>query len=171
MNEVKSKMIHWCGNQPCPVKDGVRIEIVTRDCKVKEGIAPLVSKEDWTHTVSASDVVRYRELKSVPVESTVCRVVNDNEGVTAVDLLKIAGDHMSDRAATYDTEEGERSVGKTVAAFNTITGHNLKESEGWLLLQVLKDVRQWSNDDYHPDSAEDSVAYCALKGEALSKGL
>ena len=77
---------------------------------------------------------------------------------------------MEERGQTYDTPGGERSMGKAVAAFNMITGHTLKESEGWLLLQVLKDVRQWSRVDFHKDSADDCVAYAALKAEALESG-
>lgn len=76
---------------------------------------------------------------------------------------------MLERGKQYDKPEGERSMGTAVAAFNTITGQSLTEAEGWLLLQVLKDVRQWQNPDkYHADSAEDCVAYAALKAEALA---
>ena len=89
----------------------------------------------------------------------------------AAELLGRAARHMHDRAATYDKPEGERSMGRTVQAFNAITGHSLSESEGWLLLQVLKDVRLFTRSDYHADSAEDCIAYAALKAEAKSKGL
>ena len=58
----------------------------------------------------------------------------------------------------------------TVTAFNAITGRDLSEAEGWLLLQLLKDVRQWQRSSFHRDSAEDSVAYAALKAEALARG-
>ena len=76
---------------------------------------------------------------------------------------------MLERGKQYDKPEGERSMGTAVTAFNTITGQSLTEAEGWLLLQVLKDVRQWQNPaSYHSDSAEDCVAYAALKAEALS---
>jgi uncharacterized membrane protein len=76
---------------------------------------------------------------------------------------------MLERGKQYDKPEGERSMGTAVTAFNTITGQSLTEAEGWLLLQVLKDVRQWQNPaSYHADSAEDCVAYAALKAEALS---
>lgn len=77
---------------------------------------------------------------------------------------------MEDRAVTYDTPDGERSMGTTIDCFNLITGHTLFESDGWLLLQLLKDVRQWQRPDYHKDSAEDCIAYAALKAEALAKG-
>ena len=76
---------------------------------------------------------------------------------------------MRDRAATYDSPEGERSMAKTVAAFNAITGRDLTETEGWLLLQVLKDVRLFQRPGYHADSAEDGIAYSALKAESKSK--
>lgn len=89
----------------------------------------------------------------------------------AAELLGRAAKHMHDRAATYDEPGGERSMGKAVAAFNAITGRDLTESEGWLLLQVLKDVRLFARSGYHADSAEDCIAYAALKAEAKSKGL
>lgn len=89
----------------------------------------------------------------------------------APELLGRAARHMHDRASTYDKPEGERSMGRAVAAFNAITGHTLNESEGWLLLQVLKDVRLFTRETYHADSAEDCIAYAALKAEARSNGL
>ena len=89
---------------------------------------------------------------------------------TASEFLNKAAELMKQRGQQYDKQEGERSMGKAVAAFNLITGQSLSEAEGWLLLQILKDVRQWQvPDGYHADSAEDCVAYAALKAEALSK--
>lgn len=85
---------------------------------------------------------------------------------TAPELLERAAGHMRDRAATYDQPEGERSMGRAVAAFNAITGRDLAESEGWLLLAVLKQVRLFTRPGYHADSAEDAIAYMALLGEA-----
>ena len=84
----------------------------------------------------------------------------------APELLGRAAALMHERGQTYDAPEGERSMGKTVAAFNAITGRNLTEGEGWLLLQVLKDVRLFARSGYHADSAEDCIAYAALKAEA-----
>lgn len=89
--------------------------------------------------------------------------------ITAPDLLAKAAKHMADRAATYDKPEGERSMGKTVEAFNAITGQNLTEAQGWLLLQVLKSVRMFQRPGYHADSAEDNIAYGGLMGEAKAK--
>ncbi len=90
---------------------------------------------------------------------------------TASEINDQAMKHIRDRASTYDQPQGERSMGKIVIAFNAITGRDLTESEGWLLLQVLKDVRQWRNpNEYHQDSGEDCIAYAALKAESLAGG-
>lgn len=85
----------------------------------------------------------------------------------STEFLQSAIDTQAERGKQYDSPEGERSMGRTVQAFNAITGRDLTEAEGWLLLQVLKDVRQWSAKGYHHDSALDGVAYASLKAEAL----
>lgn len=86
----------------------------------------------------------------------------------STEFLQAAIDTQAERGKQYDSPGGERSMGRTVQAFNAITGRDLTEAEGWLLLQVLKDVRQWQNPDkYHHDSALDGVAYASLKAEAL----
>ncbi len=87
----------------------------------------------------------------------------------ANELLQAAAAHMEDRASTYDSPEGERSMQRTVTAFNAITGHSLSESDGWLLMQVLKDVRDSQRKEPHKDSLEDCIAYAALKAEARMK--
>jgi len=88
---------------------------------------------------------------------------------TAFQLLNRAADHMQARAATYDKPEGERSMGATVAAFNAITGFNLTEAHGWLLMSILKMVRDNQRQAAHVDSCEDLVAYVSLYGEARLK--
>lgn len=87
----------------------------------------------------------------------------------ATDFLSNAARIMTERGQQYDKPEGERSMGAAVTAFNAITRRGLSEAEGWLLLQLLKDVRQWQRPAYHADSAEDCVAYAALKAEALAR--
>lgn len=88
----------------------------------------------------------------------------------STEFLQSAMDVQKERGEQYDKPSGERSMGATVLAFNAITGRDLSEAEGWLLLQTLKDVRQWQNPyRYHHDSALDGVAYSALKAEALSE--
>jgi hypothetical protein len=87
---------------------------------------------------------------------------------TASEYLQNAAMHLADRAATYDKPEGERSMGATITAFNAITGRDLTESEGWLLMLLLKQVRLFQRSAFHRDSAEDAIAYAALLAE--SKG-
>lgn len=90
---------------------------------------------------------------------------------TAVEFLTKAGNLLDERAKQYDQPGGERSMARTVEAFNAVTQRNLTEAEGWLLMQLLKDVRQWQTPGkMHQDSAEDCVSYAALKAEALAMG-
>ena len=89
--------------------------------------------------------------------------------VSAPALLTAAAKHMNDRAATYDKPEGERSMAQTVAVFEAYHGIKLTEAQGWHFMQVLKDVRLFTRDSYHGDSAEDCIAYAALKAEAKAQ--
>lgn len=85
---------------------------------------------------------------------------------TAPQLLNKAAAHMQARSATYDKPEGERSMVATVAAYNAITGQAMTEANGWLLMAVLKMVRDNQRAEPHFDSLEDLVAYSSLYGEA-----
>ena len=93
-----------------------------------------------------------------------------NKPTTAPEFLAQAGAIMAQRAKDYDQPGGERSMDKTIAAFNIITGRDLSEADGWLIMEILKNVRQWSAPGFHRDSAEDGVSYSALKAEALARG-
>lgn len=87
----------------------------------------------------------------------------------AVQFLNEAAYTLAQRGSDYDKPEGERSAGAVAQAFNAITRRDLTEAEVWLILQLVKDVRQWQNPGrYHADSALDCVAYAALKAEALA---
>lgn len=86
--------------------------------------------------------------------------------IAAPDFLHRAAAIMEERGKQYDQPSGERSMGKCVAAFNAITGRDLSESEGWLLMAVLKQVRLFQKAGFHQDSAEDGIAYAALLAEA-----
>lgn len=88
---------------------------------------------------------------------------------TATQIAQDSMQHIADRASTYDSPQGERSAKNTVTAFNAITGKTLSEAELYLILQLLKDVRQWQAPNYHKDSAEDAIAYAVLKAEALEQ--
>lgn len=93
----------------------------------------------------------------------------DTEHVSAANVLTKAAYHMKERASTYDNPQGERSMAKTVEIFNLHHGTSLTAAQGWHFMQILKDVRLFSHEGYHADSAEDCVAYAALKAEALNE--
>lgn len=84
----------------------------------------------------------------------------------APEILTRSAEIMAERAKQYDSPEGERSMGKAVAAFNAITGQSLSEANGWLLMALLKMVRDNTTTEPHEDSINDLVAYGALYGEA-----
>lgn len=85
---------------------------------------------------------------------------------SAPELLNKAAAIMDERGKQYDKPEGERSMAQTVAIFNLHHGLGMTEAQGWHFMQILKDVRLFQNPGYHQDSAEDCIAYAALKAEA-----
>ena len=87
--------------------------------------------------------------------------------MNAEKILGQAAELMAERGRQYDKPEGERSMAACIAAFNAITGRSLTESEGWLIMSLLKMVRQWQNPNkVHIDSLLDGVAYMALLAES-----
>lgn len=84
------------------------------------------------------------------------------------ELFDRALGHMNARAGTYDQPAGERNMAKIVAVFNAHHETALTEAQGWHFMQILKDVRLFSSEAFHQDSAEDGAAYLALKVEALA---
>lgn len=95
-----------------------------------------------------------------------CEAVTDL--CRASDILAQAAAEMKDRGATYDQPEGERSMGKTVAAFAAVTGIHMTEQQGWQFMELLKMVRS-NQGGYRADSFVDGAAYASLAGEAAAK--
>ena len=83
-------------------------------------------------------------------------------------FLEAAAKHMRDRAEQRDSENGERSMAKTVEAFNAAYNQKLTEEQGWMFMVLLKTVRA-SQGIYVQDDYEDGAAYFALAGEAASE--
>ena len=85
---------------------------------------------------------------------------------TPSDFLRQAADTLDERGKQYDASGSERSMEKTVAIFNMLTGNSLTAAEGWQFMKVLKDVRLWSNTaEVHVDSIVDNLGYTALLAE------
>lgn len=93
--------------------------------------------------------------------------VTQPDSSSAPDFLDAALKHMRDRAVTYDAPSGERSMAKTVAAFNALTGNTLSETEGWLFMVALKMARS-TQGAFKADNFEDMAAYAGLAGESAA---
>lgn len=87
---------------------------------------------------------------------------------TATYFLNQAKSEQSDRSVTYDSPQGERSMGKTVAMFNALTGFDLTEQQGWQFMEILKMVRS-NQGKYKADNFVDGCSYASLAGEAASR--
>ena len=86
------------------------------------------------------------------------------QSTLAHEILAYAQNEMSDRAKTYDEPAGERSMAKTVAMFNALTGQNLSEEDGWKFMVCLKLARS-EQGEFRADNFVDGAAYFALAGE------
>lgn len=143
-----------------PTSSIVAYKIVEEASKPTEPAAPSPDADGWIPYAGGGCPVEPVHAEAHSAQH------REAQEAPAIRLLQVAADHMRARAATYDKPDGERSMGKTVVAFNAVTGRDLSEAEGWLLLQLLKDVRLFQRPGYHADSAEDCIAYSALKAEA-----
>ena len=88
----------------------------------------------------------------------------------AEDYLDEASEQMRDRAQSRDQDDGERSMARAVAAFNTLYGHELSETEGWQFMSLLKKSRG-AGGAYREDDYVDDIAYCALAAESAQQEL
>jgi hypothetical protein len=149
------------------------------------GSTPYIAHIDELAFFPSTDITSPADTLGEKVDDV---IANKDENLTSVDqsvgtesikyivkdsiwFLDEAKRIQDERGAIYDSTGStkERSMGKTVAAFNAITGKDLTEAEGWLLQQLLKDARQWANPTvFHLDSATDGVSYSSLKAEALA---
>lgn len=140
-----SEWIEWNGGEECPVP-GCDLEVQMRSgavCQLKPREAVR-----WTHHGNVGDIVRYRRLTH-----------------TAQAVLRRAADLIEERAAQRDQPTGEKSMAKTVQAFNAIYGTELTEVQGWHFMELLKMVRS-AYGQYVADDFDDKVAYAALAAEA-----
>ena len=88
------------------------------------------------------------------------------EGAGAGDYLCAAAGMIGRRGSEYDPSGQERSMKKIVELFNLKTGHGLTETEGWLFMMTLKEVRFATAPRFHADSVIDLIAYAALMAES-----
>ncbi len=96
--------------------------------------------------------------------------------IAAESVLARAARLLAERGAVYDAAAGaaaapasERSMARTVAAFNALHGTRLTEAQGWSFMLCLKLVRLFAAPGFHRDSAEDATAYTALLAEGKAR--
>ena len=86
--------------------------------------------------------------------------------LSADQILMSGIKEMFDRSKTYDSPGGERSMGKTVAMYNSMIGsQEMTIARGWKFMALLKLVRS-EQGDFRLDSFIDGSAYVALAGES-----
>jgi len=83
-------------------------------------------------------------------------------------ILQSAAITIQLRAKERDNSNGERSMAKTVDAFNALFGHQLTETQGWQFMELLKIARS-AGGNYRRDDFLDGAAYAALAGESAAK--
>jgi Domain of unknown function (DUF6378) len=84
------------------------------------------------------------------------------------DILRTSIRTIEARGALRDTGQ-ERSMARTVASFNALTGHQLTEVHGWTFMVLLKLAREQSGHD--ADNWVDAAGYVGLAGECATSGL
>ena len=82
----------------------------------------------------------------------------------AHEILEAGAGHIKQRAASRDTEGGERSMKRCVEAFNAQEGTSLTEAQGWRFMVQLKYARATAG-KFNVDDYEDMAAYAALTAE------
>jgi len=80
------------------------------------------------------------------------------------DILLAAAMAINDRASVRDDDCG-KSMARTVGFFDSLTGKEMTEREGWLFMACVKLSRSQQG-QYHEDDYIDAAAYIALAGAA-----
>lgn len=88
--------------------------------------------------------------------------------MSAAQILTDAAAVVGGNAADRDLGK-ERSMARTVKAFNILTGHNLSERDGWMFMVFLKAARACTTPTGKADDYLDLSAYGALAGESVEE--
>lgn len=145
-----------------------------KQCKIIDCLAPAEDGEDFCASCGFvfTSTHKAQDQKGTSVSVGPSGPFHERSQKTPVpmadDLLHAAAGHMTDRASIYDAPGGERSMAKTVVAFNALTGHQLSETHGWIMMALLKIARA-NQGEFKLDNYEDLIAYTALAGESAIK--
>lgn len=144
--------------------DSAEVSVTDRVELTDEQIAKF--KETWTAScqLNKGGVVAFVEMFEGQKEQ-LHGISGQHPAPLSVDILNQAIEAQRDRAATYDSPAGERSMGKTVTMFNILHGFDLTEEQGWQFMELLKMVRS-SQGDFKLDNYVDGSSYASLAGDA-----
>lgn len=114
------------------------------------------------------DMSEWRIIEERPTSTTTSTTTTTS---TSTDILKACIDVQTERGKQYDASgTGERSFAAAAEAFNAITGRDLKGSDVCLILEMVKNVRQYSDPSrLHDDSVLGKVSYASLWAEELHR--
>lgn len=88
---------------------------------------------------------------------------------SAAEILREAAEVIEERGKLRDTEGGERSMSRAVAAYTALCGDRMEgELQGWLFLCCLKLARATAGST-HEDDLVDLCGYASLAAECVSK--
>lgn len=162
---MRNKPDYWPQGAVCWAQDEGGTWWAYKDIPVK---ATFAWRGDYIKTehVYGQVIGNWRDALFIKEESNVSDGSMTNK---AAETLRAALAHMDDRATTYDSESGERSMGKCVDMFNSLYGQELTEEQGWAFMCLLKIVRT-SQGDFRADNYEDLAAYAGLMRESADKG-
>ena len=152
--------------------DGAEFYAGGAQCKIVNGVINYYRKGSCSWVVSDLDMAALKERKDFQINPNISEIGATSEHKkTASQYLNDCIQVQKQRGEQYDSKgTGERSFAAAATAYNAITGHNLKGSDVCLMLQVLKDVRQYSDPTrLHEDSLLDKVSYASLHAEELNK--
>lgn len=86
----------------------------------------------------------------------------------ANEILRTGVETIESRGKERDQPDGERSMKRTVKAFNAFTGLQLTEIQGWQFMICLKQARA-NGGGFTLDDWQDMACYAALAGECGSE--
>lgn len=148
----------------CPVPDGHDVEVMLANEETIRNANP--DRWHWKY-IGDTAITHYRDWTAFNQQQAQAKPTPKQQ--PAHEFLEKALGHMQDRATTYDSAKGERSMGKTVAMFNAMYEQEITEEQGWAFMCLLKLVRT-SQGDFRADNYEDLAAYAGLMGESASQG-
>lgn len=125
---------------------------------------------DFVHSGEIRRAVPFAEaMRQLRVGDTPVRVEHPIAwSPTAPEILIAAADHIDSKVTARDKPSGERSMGRTVAAFAAFTGVHLTEAQGWLFMAAVKLARATAG-SHVADDYTDLAAYAGLAGEAAAR--